>query len=139
MSHLAPHSPLCKSVFSKSFANLTFQTAPSRQKLCPSPCPLSSQLPPYHRLPLHLPPSYVPNTSASKKQTISCPLCTSSASPHLETLAVQMHFLLENLVQGSFPRHSPSHLSNCQFIYHPTYLFPRLSIYFLLSVACFYS
>ena len=50
------HIHVAKLLF-KIFCKLHISSWSRCQKLCRSPCPLSSQLPPYHRLSIHLPAS----------------------------------------------------------------------------------
>ena len=85
MGNIQPDVSPCPTftVLQKSFANLTFQTAPSRRKLlvrCPRNCHLI--------IACHF--TCQPRTYLTK--AISCPLCTSSDPPPIETLAVKMQF-----------------------------------------------
>ena len=106
---------------SKSFANFIFQAGAAVVKNCVVllvRCPRNCHL--IIACPFTCQP-HVPNTSACKNPMISCPLCTSS--PSWDIYRQNTIFLLQNLVQGSFSGHSPSHLSNCQFVYHLPHLF----------------
>ena len=97
------------------------------QKLCRSPslfvvrCPRSSHL--IITCPLTYHPRQ-PNTSACKKQTIPMSFLSSISPPSWDACRQNTIFLcLQNLVQGSFSRHSQSHLSNCQFVFNQPRLF----------------
>ena len=116
MSHLALHSPSCKSHLQTSHFKLlpTVENCVLLLVRCPRNCHLIIACP-FTCQP------HVPNTSACKNPMISCPLCTSS--PSWDIYRQNTIFLLQNLVQGSFSGHSPSHLSNCQFVYHLPHLF----------------
>ena len=102
------------------------------QKLCRSPslfvvrCPRSSHL--IITCPLTYHP-HQPNTSACKKQTIPMSFL-SSISCRQNTIFL----CLQNLVQGSFSRHSQSHLSNCQFVFNQPRFFHIC--HFIFAVSC---
>ena len=70
---------------------------------------------------------HVSNTSACKKLTITCllsslHLCFSLPSPYKSNLKSKDIFVPKS-GPASLSRNSPSHLSNCQFVYHLPHLF----------------
>ena len=137
MGNIQPDVSPCPTftVVQKSFANLTFQTAPSRRKLlvrCPRNCHLI--------IACHFacqPRTYLTQVHPKANNLLSS--LHFFRLPPLETLAVKMQLCAPN----SGPRLVFETLAvafvELSIYLPPTPFIPHLSIYLLLSVACFYS